>query len=211
MTNPKVKSFLKGAAKDGSCIAMMLQPLCASWSVARHRTNVIRSSAHPWGLPRRLWQKPWSDNDHRALATGNATMKSALELAAVCQRAGVPWALENPFTSIVWQTPEVKRLLQHDGVEFVVVDFCYWKTPWRKRTGILFGNCDAADLASLSKCRCSGIGTCSISGRKHIQLTGSDKSGVPLTKRAEPYPQGFATRLAHILLHKAYCKRAARS
>ena len=34
MTNPKVKSFLKGAAKDGSCIAMMLQPLCASWSVA---------------------------------------------------------------------------------------------------------------------------------------------------------------------------------
>ena len=210
MTNPKVKRFLRRAVKTGRCFAMMLQPLCASWSIARHRTNVIRSGLHPWGLPRRLWQKPWSDNDHKALATGNATMSSALELAAECQRNGVPWALENPATSIVWLTPEVLKLLAMHGVRFVLVDFCYWGTPWRKRTGILFGHCDGQDLDSLAKCRCSGVGTCSNSGRKHVQLTGSDPHGMPWTKRAEPYPPGFAHRLASILLHKAVLDRSLR-
>ena len=207
MTNPRVKRFLGGAARSGQCVAMMLQPLCASWSQARHRTNVIRSSAFPWGLPQRLWQKPWSDNDHRALETGNATMKSALELAKICLRCGVPFALENPATSIVWQTPEVKWLLAQPGVEMIIVDFCFWGTPWRKRTAVVFGNCDSADLLSLSRCKCSGVGTCSFSGKKHIQLTGSDNHGVPWTKRAEPYPQGFASKLAHILLHRVYARR----
>ena len=196
-----------GGARSGQCVAMMLQPLCASWSQARHRTHVICSSAFPWGLPQRLWQKPWSDNDHRALETGNATMKSALELAKICQRYGVPFALENPATSIVWQTPEVKWLLAQPGVEMIIVDFCCCGTPWRKRTAVVFGNCDSADLLSLSRCKCSGVGTCSFSGKKHIQLTGSDNHGVPWTTRAEPYPQGFASMLAHILLHRVHARR----
>ena len=160
------------------------------------------------GLPQRLWQKPWSDNDHRALETGNSTMKSALNLAKICLRCGVPFALENPATSIVWQTPEVKWLLARPGVEYVTVDFCFWKTPWRKRTGIIFGNCDSADLLSLSRCKCSGVGVRLFTKKKHIQLTGSDNHGVPLTKRAEPYPPGFASRLAHILLHQVYARRS---
>ena len=51
----------------GPVRAMLLQPLCTPWSQARHRTNVNRSSVVPWRLPRRLWQKPWSSIDHRAL------------------------------------------------------------------------------------------------------------------------------------------------
>ena len=65
----------------GPVRAMRPQPLGVPWSQVRHRTNVIRSSVVPWGLPRRLWQRPWSSIDHRALEAGNATLKAALELA----------------------------------------------------------------------------------------------------------------------------------
>ena len=134
-------------------------------------------------------------------------MAAALRLALICQRHGIPWALGNLYSSICWQTQEVKDLLAMAGVEFVCVDFCYWKTPWRKRIGVLFGNCDPDDLRSLRRCKCSGIGVCTLTCKKHLQLTGSDNHGVPWTKRAEPYPQGFASRVAHILLHKVYPER----
>ena len=66
-------------------------------------------------------------------------MKAALELAWIYQRCGVPFALEYPASSFVWQAPEVKWLLAQPGVDMVIVDICYWGTPWRKRTAVVFG------------------------------------------------------------------------
>lgn len=86
----------------------------------------------------------------------------------------MPWILGNPFTSICWQTPEARALRAMDNVELVVVDFCAFGTCWRKRTGLLIGNCDSADVESLRRCKCSCVGICSYTGKSHVQLTGSD-------------------------------------
>ena len=202
MTREKNIRYLVSCANTGKLIGIMLAPVCSSWSQARHRTNVIRSYESPWGLPFALRKKPFSENDQKALDIGNKTMSSAFRLAKAVHRCGVPWILENPFTSICWQTEEAKALANMANVSWVVVDFCHFGTDWRKRTGLLIGNCDSVDIESLRKCRCQGVGVCSYTGKKHIQLTGSDPTGIPWTKRAEPYPTRLASRMGHMLLHR---------
>ena len=211
MTREKNLRYLSTCLRDGTLLGIMLAPICASWSQARHRTNVIRSYEHPWVLPEHLRVKPFSDNDVKALNIGNATMAAAFRLAKVAHRSGTPWILENPFTSICWQTEEARSLKRSEGVFFVVVDFCAFGTNWRKRTGLLMGNVDVADVESLARCKCGGIGRCQYTGRAHIQLTGSDPTGIPWTKRAEPYPTRLATRMANMLLHKALTQRMVSS
>ena len=98
--------------------------------------------------------------------------------------------------------------MRMQGVHFVVVDFWAFGTRWRKRTGLLMGNVDAQDVEALSRYRCGGVGVCSYSKCPHIQLTGSDPTGIPWTKRAEPYPTRLATRMANMLLHKAPTKQS---
>ena len=207
MTRESNIRYLASCAKTGLLLGIMLAPICASWSAARHRTNVIRSYAHPWEQPESLRYKPFSENDERALRIGNATMANAFRLARTVHRRGVPWILENPFTSICWQTEQAKALMATAGVHFVVVDFCAFGTAWRKRTGLLMGNVDEQDVESLRRYKCSGVGVCSYSGKRHVQLTGSDPTGIPWTKRAEPYPTRLATKMSHMLLHKEYTRR----
>ena len=56
----------------GLLVAAMIAITCVSWSVARNRTNVIRNSAYPWGLPEPANpDKPFSDKDRSRLADGN--------------------------------------------------------------------------------------------------------------------------------------------
>ena len=128
MTREKNLRFLISCARTGKLLGLMLAPLCASWSQARNRTNVIRNCTYPWGLPQsergeNAGRRPFSLNDQAALDLGNKTMSSALRLAKSVHRTGTPWILQNPFTSICWQTPEAKALAATEGVSFVVVDF----------------------------------------------------------------------------------------
>ena len=148
-----------------------------------------------------------SANDQAALETGNKTMSSAFKVAAMAHRNGIHRILENPFTSICWQTPEARALGAREHVTFIAVDFCAFGTPWRKRTVLMFGHCDEADILSLSHRRCNGVGICDFTHKRHVQLTGSDPTGIPWTKRAEPYPTKLARRMAHMLLHREYTKR----
>ena len=94
-----------------------------------------------------------------------------------------------------------------EGVSFVVVDVCAFGTPWRKWTGLLVGNCDSVDVEALREFKCTGVKKCSYTGKDHIQLSGGDPTGIPWTKRAEPYPTRLARRMAHMLLHREYCRR----
>lgn len=81
MTREKNIRFLISCARTGMLSEVMLAPVCSSWTQARHRTNVIRSYAYPWCLPKRLRLKPFSENDEAALRLGNATMSSAFRVA----------------------------------------------------------------------------------------------------------------------------------
>eukprot|EP00974_Lingulodinium_polyedra_P035044 3367784-Lingulodinium_polyedra.AAC.1 len=81
---------------------------CTSWSVARNRTNTIRSRLEPWGVssPR----KPFSDLDCQRLEEGNRTLRATLRVVRALQQQSLPWVLENPASSTMWAVPELQTL-----------------------------------------------------------------------------------------------------
>ena len=94
MTREKNLRFLVSCARTGKLMGFMFAPLCASWSQARNRTNVIRNYAYPWGLPQsergeKAGRRLFSLNDQAALDVGNKTMSSALRLATSVHRTGI--------------------------------------------------------------------------------------------------------------------------
>ena len=49
LTDVKVLRKLERDARKGRVAAAMLATPCTSWTIARNRTNVIRTAAEPWG------------------------------------------------------------------------------------------------------------------------------------------------------------------
>ena len=161
-------------------------------------------------------RNPWASPPHQhffhkyleSLAEGNLPVRRLLPLLRTLQKYKIPFIVENPATSNVWHVPGIRALLQSAQAEFVVVDQCFWGTPWRKRTGLLCSDCDSSDTYALSLCRCHGRRVCDFTGKPHVQLTGSDPSGRPMTARAQTFPKKFSTRLANLLTHKAMTRRS---
>ena len=104
--------------------------------------------------------------------------------------------VENPHTTYLWEAPSVLRLPPH--CDDLIMDYCQFNKPWRKRTRIRVWN--LSELDGLS-CTCKGRhGICSASGKKHIALTGT-LGGKALTKIAEPYPKKMVNMLARKIMH----------
>ena len=83
----------------------------------------------------------WSGLTHKELAKvqeGNALLAVTQTILSLCQQLGIPWALENPWTSRIWLTPLLSQW--QSQYSFIRIDFCAFHVPWRKSTGILFGN-----------------------------------------------------------------------
>ena len=209
LTDNKVLRRLERDALKGRLVAAMLATPCTSWSVARNRTNVIRSRFEPWGV--RHPPKPISAKDSESLRLGNLTMRSTLRLIKLFTRLGIPWALENPFSSNMWWVPALRKYWESGKAQLIVVDQCAWGRPWRKRTRILISGCDAQDIAALERRHCSGHRVCSYSGKPHVQLTGSGPGGKPMTLHAQEFPQGLSSMLARILLGELLHRRATRT
>lgn len=195
LTSLAVLSKVKQDIQHGKVLAAMLAPPCSSFSIARDRTMVVRSPAFPWGLP------DLPQHELAKVNIGNACFRSAFKLIHTLDRVGIPWILENPHSSKCWYLPPMRRLLDSHHTLVAVVDFCQYGTKWRKRTRLLAGNIDTDDFQRLLHRRCQGIkGVCSRTGRKHFQLTGSNKKGIPWTRVAQPYPSALCHDLAHALL-----------
>ena len=108
-----------------------------------------------------------------------------------CIKSGLAVIIENPATSRLWLLPELKKLEQQYRGLTSLADFCGYGTPWRKRTRFMYWN-----LPQMEFKRCSGMGICSYSHRKHIILQGKDPSGVFYTRRAQAYPVPMCDTLA---------------
>lgn len=162
--------------------AVMLAPPCSSFSVAFQRNGTVRSRQQPWGitdLPNHL---------HSRVSEGNKTMKAAFRIAQTAHQAGIPWILENPYSSWAFKTPEA-RALQQKGAVFLKLDQCQYGTPWKNRTGLLAGNLDVYDLARLNKTCDYRDGRCSKSGRPHVVLEGGRLTGpVASIRRSSAVP-----------------------
>ncbi len=191
---------LRRDVRAGRLVGAMIAITCTSWSVARNRTNVRRTAAQPWGVIDPI--KPFSERDLASLAAGNLQLRRLLPLLKDLQLMQVPWILENPATSNIWHVPALKRISRERGAEVILVDQCAFGAPWRKRTRLLCCNCDGQDVLALSSFRCHGRGVCDHSGRPHVQLTGSDANGRPLTQRAQTFPTRFASKLCNVLVSR---------
>ncbi len=196
LTCRKTLKHIHADFDKGLVIAAMLAPPCDTFSPARDRTAVIRTKDCPWGLPRHLV----SDKDWEKLKRGNQTMRAAIGIAKHMLKRNLPWALENPHPSKCWSIPGLKTLSADTHVDVMVVDFCAYGTPWRKRTRILVGNVAEPDLGRLANKRCPATdGFCPFRNRKHFELTGSSHDGTPWARIAQPYPAKLCRDLAHIL------------
>ena len=115
--------------------ACMLPVPCTSFTTARNRTSVIRSTQEPWGISRQM-----NEREARSIALGNATAEAALKIIRLLNKYKVPWIVENPRTSYLWHLPELHAVSEAAHGHFRVADFCQFGARWRKKTGFLCGN-----------------------------------------------------------------------
>ena len=196
LTAPAVQARILSAIRTKQVLGVMIAPPCTSFSVARDRTAVIRNKAFPWGLPDSLL----TSKDAARVEIGNACARATLRFLRACDRASIPWAVENPHSSKLWRLPEFEQFASASHTQVKIIDFCAYGTPWRKRTRIMFGNVDSCDLTRFDKCRCAGQhGCCSFQAGKHFQLTGVGPHHRPWTFIAQPYPPRLCRDIAHAL------------
>ena len=193
-------------------IACMIAIACASWSVARNRTNVIRTRSSPWGLSESQDpSKPLSEKDQQRIAEGNLQLRRLLPFLRTLVKHRVPFIIENPASSNIFWVPQLRALLRYNGVHLIEVDQCFFGRPWRKRTKLLVGFLDEQDVDSLSRCRCHGHKTCEFTGRRHVQLTGSNTRGVSMTALAQEFPKKMSRKLCRCLPHNVMHRRTLAS
>ena len=188
------KSVLKRIRRSifrGEVLSAMFGTPCTSFSVARDRTAIIRDRAHPWGKPNQLL----SAEDAEKVRVGNLCALATLTIIQWLDRFKLPWCVENPHSSKLWQLPPFQELMSRAHVEDAVIDFCQYGSRWRKRTRLLFGNLDSTDIRRFEHRMCQGRGFCSRTGLPHQQLTGAG----PGTLLAQPYPAGLCADLAMTL------------
>lgn len=197
LTRGAVKKRIFRELRRGKVLAVMMAPVCTSFSVARDRTQVIRNRQFPYGIPARFL----SEKDQQKIQLGNEVFMTVYEVALLCVALGIPFIIENPLSSKAWYLPEMEHLLSLQCCSFVHTDFCMWGTPWKKPTGLLCGHLDSCDLARLSKvCKSEVRGQCGRTGKAHFQLTGTCAArGIPWTRVAQPYPKQLCTSLAYTL------------
>lgn len=162
---------------------------CNTWSRARRAPpwsrmpKPLRSSAEPFGL------STLQGKDAEKVRLANIMFYGAMRVIRRCLKQGIAGYLENPASSRLWDTPQIKKLLSDSRCKLITLDMCQYGCQWKKPTRLLFWNCDSVVFN-----RCSGRHFCSRTGRKHLQLTGMSGKKF-LTEQAQIYSQEFAESL----------------
>lgn len=172
-----LRSKLERMLRGGVFIHLSAAPVCASFS--RAITPAIRNHIYPKGVP---GMGPITFNK---LQEGNSHLSWICSLIRICILKGIHYWLENPDSSHMWYQPEILTLPNNACQRFYRVDFCAFKTPWRKRSRFL----TSGRLANTKK-------LCTRDHR-HIVLRGrSSRHGKCWTKVAQAYPTGLCAMLA---------------
>ena len=151
---------------------------------------MLRNAQNIMGLP-----DIRNPGDRAKVSEGNGMMRFAAQVMRVAVAKGVGAAIENPWSSWIWQARPMRALVNVHRCHLVRTDFCMFGTPWQKGTGVLT-NCNPAGIER----RCRGVkrGICARSGKAHIELRGQLPDGRFLTAVAEPYPRGLCVCLARM-------------
>eukprot|EP00959_Pyramimonas_sp_CCMP1952_P185696 3882445-Pyramimonas_sp.AAC.1 len=149
---------------SGFIIGIHFGTPCIPWSRARTRPNgpqPLRSGEHILGLPALR-----NEGERWKIDMGNTTMKNTVRIASVASLHMVPFCIENPYLSFMWEAPQMLHLRRRHTTREIRTDFCPWGVPWMKPTR----------------------GRCSRANKPHVSLTGKSSNGIFKTRVAEEYP-----------------------
>ena len=167
---------------------------CTTFSRARKHDGVgpgpLRSSEYLWGLP------DLNVRDKKKLLQGNELFLFTLRILKLCDRLHIPFIIENPFSSMAWEVPSMRRFIQSSNCLECNLDFCMFGERWKKPTKLVYKYLCLDSLAL----RCnSSSHICSRTGQPHVPLKGVDGNGKFMTLVAQPYPWQMVASLASVL------------
>ena len=141
LTNRRVQNRIIREIKRKRIFAVMLAPVCTSFSVARDRTKVIRNKQYPWGILReQLTEKEW-----QSILLGNRCFRACLRIMRILDQYRIPYILENPASSKAWFLPPVQSHIRQSHVQFITCDFCQFGARWKKPRSFICGHVDPLD------------------------------------------------------------------
>eukprot|EP00438_Fugacium_kawagutii_P025119 Skav230792 [mRNA] locus=scaffold312:103074:108500:+ [translate_table: standard] len=189
--NTKVEHKIFNWIRTGRVSFLWCGMPCTSFSRARKWDGLgpgpLRTEAELWGL------SDLSAADRKKVNNGNSLLWFSLRMLRLCESHGVPYTLENPFSSMAWIMPPMKKFISRYNPGLLTLDFCQYGEAWKKPTTLMFNYINLYPLAL----RCTTIGhRCSRSKRPHIHLAGRDETGIFMTLRAQPYPWELAGKVA---------------
>jgi hypothetical protein len=203
LAQPSIQRRLRGWVLSGRVAALHLGTPCSSWSRARDRPGGpprLRSDEYVLGLP------GLREADQIKVSMGNRLAKYSASLLFACRHMRVPATLENPALSRLWMHPGIHRVSHVARASDVVCDLCQFGARWLKPTRVLGIFVELSPLARRCNFRQQHF-VCSVSGRRHMSLTGTTSQGKHWTSIAEHYPARFCQVLASILDNGVCCAR----
>ena len=188
-----IEHSLQHFIRSGRVQLVWLGMPCTTFSRARRHDGIgpgpLRSSDALWGLP------DLRPNDQRKLRDGNALFRFTLRIAALCQSLHIPFVIENPFSSMAWEMPTMRKFISTSRAHECDLDFCMYGENWKKPTKLVH---NFLDLTVLNR-RChSSTHICSRTGRPHVPLTGLASNGQFMTLVAQPYPMSLTLAFAEV-------------
>ena len=143
-----------------------------------------------------LWGIPWLTRKNRAkVQDGNNVLAFLLRLLYICHDSQVPYVVENPCSSMLWEMPTLQRFCHFAQPRFVTLDHCAFGEKWKKRTTLLY---NFIQLQALGR-QCKGrSGICSFTGHRHIRQRGVNCDNAFMSLQAQPYPQRLCKEFADL-------------
>ena len=191
---PGLRSDLRSLVELDCFVGMGGGPVCTSFSTAI--TPPVRSKDEPYG------KATASQNMKLKMAEGNEMTLWFFSLIECGLAHGLAVWIENPAMSWMFRLPDWYSMQSRwPSLGFWTVDYCRYKTAWRKRTKVA---CNLSLAGSKKLCQCGG---------PHQLLRGRSKEHkMSWTRVAQAYPYGFCADLGRSLLQfrsgKSYSKQA---
>ena len=191
---PKAYQAIVRLISHPDCGLVWMGTPCVSWSRARRGGGsgppALRDSHDGlYGL------SGLSEKDTQKVLLGNQLMRVSTRLAKLAAAQNIQCVIENPASSRMWLTSEMKGLARFSFHAFQC-SFCGYGTPWQKNTCLFAFK--APGLQDVFKCRMKN-GRCGFSGKHHEQLVGKNDRGEFRTRIAQPYPALFCSHVAKLL------------
>ena len=173
-----------------------------SGSMVRHTLRFLFTSppsSSTTRYPHKLRSKEFPGGLHdlhgrglEVMNIGNRLAEFAEEITEMARARHIPAGEDNPGSSYLWQLHSRQSRLDRPEASFVLFDQCAFRTPWKKRTGVL--TCWWATPSLEHRC-CAHGRVCSYSKKPHVVLSGT-QNGQFMTLRGSKYPLQLARALA---------------